>query len=903
MKRKLKTHLTSIPAGARAPGDIVLCNYKRKNADGEDFVPKILPAEDRFRHTVILGPAGCGKTSRSMLPMILQDIQNPKWGVTVLESKGDLALKAHLMALHFGRKSIYFDPTYENCPKFNPLAGKELYAAENMVAVFKAMNSDHLPFILDLNAHLIRNAVKVLKRLDKDEVTDGKYSTLLNLHHLIQNVDEQGRILINRFSKISACSEVEAAENKDIVRWFLNDYFPDESNIHEKTFLARDMMRKIMSDQYLKEVLNPDFEKGEKNEIDFDKHLADGNIICISTAQGALHGAAKYLEFFLTRALNLSIYNRSDTTPHALYIDDLITHSALGWSYIFENGTHYHTGIVYSVQSRAQIAINNDENLVEMISENTKNMIIYPGLDISDIQYCTLKLAFEKGVFADQVSFLSGDAPEAVEGAVLCSVLKNGTPQPPEIGFADPISEELSRELDKKASLGEHEKAAVKPGDIILCDTSNGKNVIWPKQDRFLHMLVVGPLGCGKTSKTILPMILQDIQNPEWGLTVFDPTGDLALKVHMMAKSLGRKSILFDPTYKNCPKFNPLSGNETDVIENVCATFRMLNPDSPQFFLDLNEQLLRNAIKVLKRLDKSEGADGKYATLIWLSRLLGNLGGQGRELVLNFSKISTNSKYEASENRDITQWFLNDYFPERSKIYGNTSGIRSQIAKLTSNVYLKDILNPDFEKGEKNEIDFAGLLANGGILCISTAQGQLRDLSKYLGYLFILSLQSSIARRSGTRQTRKPHSVYLDDFPTYSTPDFAYMLNQGRTHRVSYVLTAQSLAQIAISGGKNGKNLLELILSKIRNFVLYPGLSKKDAQYYAEQFANRCTVDELIYGAATGERSGAITYSIVRDNALLPAGTGYANCISDELNNKLEAMIKKYNSQYSRRNW
>ena len=154
------------------------------------------------------------------------------------------------------------------------------------------------------------------------------------------------------------------------------------------------------------------------------------------------------------------------------------------------------------------------------------------------------------------------------------------------------------------------------PGDIILCRTSNGEPVIWPRQDRFLHMLVLGPLGCGKTSSSVLPMILQDIQNPEWGVTVLDPTGELAIKTHMTAKSHGRKSIFFDPTYDNCPKFNPLSGNETDVIENIASTFKMLNPDSPQFFMDLNEQLLRNAIKVLKRLDKNERTDGKYATLI-----------------------------------------------------------------------------------------------------------------------------------------------------------------------------------------------------------------------------------------------------------------------------------------------
>ena len=107
-------------------------------------------------------------------------------------------------------------------------------------------------------------------------------------------------------------------------------------------------------------------------------------------------------------------------------------------------------------------------------------------------------------------------------------------------------------------------------------------------------------------------------------------------------------------------------------MENIATTFKMLNPDSPQFFLDLNEQLVRNAVKVLKRLDASEGVEGKYATLIRLSQLLQNSGGQGRDLVNAFSKVSAATDSEAKENADITSWFLNDYFPERSKVYENT---------------------------------------------------------------------------------------------------------------------------------------------------------------------------------------------------------------------------------------
>ena len=490
-------------------------------------------------------------------------------------------------------------------------------------------------------------------------------------------------------------------------------------------------------------------------------------------------------------------------------------------------------------------------------------------------------------------------------------------------------------------------KKEVKPGDIVLCDIkeeveakAKDPREILPAKDRFLHMLVLGPTGCGKTSQIILPMVRQDIQNPEWGITVLEPKGDLAIKAFKMAEHYGREAIYFDPSYKNCPKFNPLSGREVDVVENIATTFKMLDPDSPQFFKDLNEQLTRNAVKVLKRLDKDEGVDGKYATLINLSRLLQNSAGYGREVVNKFSRINSQTESEASENKDIASWFLNDYFPERSKIYENTSGVRSQVSKLIANEYLREVLNPDFGKGEKNDVNFDRHLMKGSVICISTAQGTLRDLSKYLGYFIILTLQSAVFRRPGTEDTRRPHSLYIDEFQTYSTPGFADMLTQGRSYRVSSILATQARAQMAMGGGRDGKNFVELVSSNARNIILFPGLNKDDAKYYSDQFGEyektevmtgisykkfnvltggfdklghpteqvretkkmtaNFSITDLIYGRSVGSSFGEIVYCIIKKNSIQPAQVGKISYIPKDLNDKLDKEILAYSEEFAR---
>jgi len=443
----------------------------------------------------------------------------------------------------------------------------------------------------------------------------------------------------------------------------------------------------------------------------------------------------------------------------------------------------------------------------------------------------------------------------------------------------------------------ENLKTKVNAGDIAICDAKDRRDAgvedpreIWPAKDRFLNMLILGPTGCGKTRKSLLPMILQDIQNPEWGLTVLEPRGDLALKAHLMAERFGRKSLYFDPTYKNCPKFNPLAGREYDVVENIVEVYKRINPDSPQYFLDLGEELLRNALKVLKRLDKANKVDGKYSTLICLSRLLKNSGGQGRELVNNFCKIRALSESEASENRDIAQWFLNDYFPEHSKIYENTSLVRAQITKLVTNEYLREVLNPDFAKGEKSDINFDEILATGSMICISTAEGTLRELSRYLSYFIIQALESSAFHRYATKAIQFPHAIYIDEFWKCASPGFINVLSLGQSCRISSVLTAEARAEMALGFGKDGEGLVNLLSAKVRSVVLYDGTNKEDLWYYAEE------LEFPLENINNRKIPGDILYRLMKNGVAQPSQIGFVSFIPEALDAELNSKALEYKS-------
>lgn len=403
--------------------------------------------------------------------------------------------------------------------------------------------------------------------------------------------------------------------------------------------------------------------------------------------------------------------------------------------------------------------------------------------------------------------------------------------------------------LEPKFAVGIEE---AKPGDLRLClDTKatkdSGKDVpeYLKLKDRYLHTLVLGPTGCGKTSQVLLPLIEQDMCNSEIGITIMEPKGDLVQQAAMIADIKGRPHIYFDPGNPGCPFYNPLAGPESEAIESMATSFRMLNANSPVFFLDQDEQLIRYAIKVLKRLDKAEGVDGKWATFINLGRLLQNSGSAGREIINRFRTIAAPTEDEGKENFDIAAWFINDYFAERSKAYENTSELRSQVAKLNSNQQLRSVLNPDIARGETSQIDFDKHLAEGGVLCISTNQGKFGDLGVFLGYFIILQLQAAVFRRPGNENTRRPHALYIDEFQTYANKGFSNMLTQGRSYRVACVLATQARSQMAMGDSKDGKNFVDLVSTNARNIVIFPGLNKEDAEYYSKSFGEEETIEYM----------------------------------------------------------
>jgi hypothetical protein len=455
-----------------------------------------------------------------------------------------------------------------------------------------------------------------------------------------------------------------------------------------------------------------------------------------------------------------------------------------------------------------------------------------------------------------------------------------------------------------------------KQGDLVICkELKTFRKVIIPQKDRFLHTLILGPTGSGKTSQALLPFINQDLQNSQCGITVIDPKGDLAEKVYALSQMYGRKCLLFNPEYPNCPTFNPLYGNDEDtIIENMVLCFRMILHQSPDFFIDNVETLLRNSIKLVKR------TCGNHATLLLLERCINNTGGIGHQLISLLQEKNKNEKdiSKKHENYDIISYFINDYFNRKTETFKNCSSLRTQLSRLNSNKLLRRIFNP--EDGH-NDIDFSEHLESCNILAITTAQGILNQtLSRLLGYFIILNFQSAVFKRKGDENSRKPHFLYIDEFQEYANPSFGIMLTQGRSYRVASHLATQNRQLIAGNSSRDGQIFLDLVSANCRNIILFPDLPPDDCLYYSHMFGQKKVVrktisrskgagsigytgfsdsqsegiEPLIAPTEISQRKfGQITFKIVQNNTAQKAGHGKVNFLPSDINQKADIIVKQ----------
>ncbi len=408
----------------------------------------------------------------------------------------------------------------------------------------------------------------------------------------------------------------------------------------------------------------------------------------------------------------------------------------------------------------------------------------------------------------------------------------------------------------------------IKLGEII----AEKKPLMLTGQDRFGHMMIAGPTGCGKTSKIIKPCIWQDLldikskrikkeklllehkiwqqrkiekikndnrkndaekhgliqevlaKEPEIkdlqeyiaGLTVVEPKGDLAADVVEMCQALDLPYIYINPMDENTHKFNIMEGEPDIVAESTRTVLRNLFGKQEPFFAQVQETTARNTVLLMKRLR------GDDIDIIDIARAL-RTQDVLQELVNELAAIS-------SDTDDLVQFYRAEVFGVlQDRFYQFAMGLRQQLEDIGFNKYLQRVLIG------RSDVNLDEHLAKGGILIVNTAMGELGKLGDVFGQFVVMYMQNAVFRRPGNEFTRPHHYMWIDEAPRYLNPDFERLLAIGRSYRCATTLAIQTLDQLKL---EEKEAFAGVVLSNCRTKVIFGGLPARDAETFEAEFGS-----------------------------------------------------------------
>ncbi|MEK7019446.1 DNA translocase FtsK [Bacillus sp. FSL R9-9410] len=403
-------------------------------------------------------------------------------------------------------------------------------------------------------------------------------------------------------------------------------------------------------------------------------------------------------------------------------------------------------------------------------------------------------------------------------------------------------------------------------------------------KDRTLNGIIIGPIGSGKTSSLIIPMINQDLH---WmvrfinkfenaykkndydteevkgtflnGVTVIEPSNDLCQKVYKLvqAHKIPESSVYYiDPTNPDTKNINILRGPVDKVAEVFAMVIQGLSESNNAFFEQAQRNHLKQHIYLLKLHNPQK--DVTFDDLIEMYDDVERVHRMHKLLKVQVEKLydfvqtgaaSRDQNNEYKIIKGIDEWFDNTIREKtdsqgepavykKGKYRGHpmhydreeeyVKGLRNILKDLASNVLIRRVLFG------KSDFDFDVHLEQGGILLVNTAKGELADLSNVLGKFVLLSMQNAVFRREPNLSPY--HHIIVDEFPDYVVRPFKEFPAQSRKYKVILTIASQTLSQLALDFTEQ---YMFTLLGSFRNKMIFGDVTPYDAKIFSDMFGEK----------------------------------------------------------------
>lgn len=403
----------------------------------------------------------------------------------------------------------------------------------------------------------------------------------------------------------------------------------------------------------------------------------------------------------------------------------------------------------------------------------------------------------------------------------------------------------------------------------------NGRSILLEGRDRFLHTLVVGSTGTGKTSRILTKGVYQDLRRMADGnamdVIVLDPDGGFAQSALDFAEKLDVKRDVIDlrggTGHVSTVSFNPFSGGDiADIVDNVRVVLKEQMGEQDSFFQNAQDDLVRTVIQVQVPLWPdtdfvqfselvTDPVHFRAVCAMVYDHAMGKTSEGNKSKKDDSGNISDlwaherpyiEARYDEMEDHyrsmvlSAARSFLMDTRTEAKleHLEKITKGLKIVVNELATNERMRQVLR----RGQLPMFDFQTFFqahkeTPGRLIVIITGN---RTFGKLFGKLFLIAMKTYALSRAGNEWTRRPVYLYADEFAVFGTDSFIEAFSQIRKYRVAMMLAIQARSQLQ----DVSKKFLEVVEGNCRNKIVFPAPSSNDAKFFEDSLGTVVNIKE-----------------------------------------------------------
>jgi type IV secretory pathway TraG/TraD family ATPase VirD4 len=345
----------------------------------------------------------------------------------------------------------------------------------------------------------------------------------------------------------------------------------------------------------------------------------------------------------------------------------------------------------------------------------------------------------------------------------------------------------------------------------------DGQSLRLSETDSFQNVCVVARVGAGKTSRYIIPNVLNRA-GEACSLVVNDPKGEVYCQTSRFMREAGFDVIVLDPeNLMRSNRFNPLLEVRNDIEFEQLAELLVKcgNPDERDGFW--NKGAARFVGLFLKCLKNAERDDPCYFTLHNLYFLFQSFGSDGRAL------DEFMARYTVIPDDPDNPGLWNEW---KGILTGNEEGVRSFV--LNGLTALRALSNQNIAKlTASSDFEIAQIRRKKTVIYFITPPQHLEYYS-FLISVFFRTVFNVCMRELPDKKTLPVYVLY-DEFGHSMIPNFVSTANTIRGYRVSLSIVLQSIAQLS---AQYGREYAYSIQGGFNTYMTYSGSDPETVKFF-----------------------------------------------------------------------